>query len=171
MFDKKTVIIVGAGASKEFGLPTAYELKTKMATMLDIKFAGGARLDAGDNLVASAFESVAGRMKRDGININTFARAARRIAHLSPQFPSIDEFIESQNDEIITICGKIGIVRAILDAEKRSLAYIQSSNVYNTLAYNKLSETWINRFVQLATTGCTKDGIVTRFADMHFIIF
>ena len=35
---KKTTIIVGAGASKEVGLPTGCELKKVIAEMLDYEF-------------------------------------------------------------------------------------------------------------------------------------
>ena len=35
MFTRKTLFIIGAGASAEFGLPTGYELKTRVATAIN----------------------------------------------------------------------------------------------------------------------------------------
>ena len=38
MFPKKTVIVVGAGASTEAGFPSSTELKRQIAALLDIRF-------------------------------------------------------------------------------------------------------------------------------------
>jgi hypothetical protein len=41
MFNRRTLFIIGAGASKEINLPTGIELATKIAQMLDIREEGG----------------------------------------------------------------------------------------------------------------------------------
>jgi NAD-dependent SIR2 family protein deacetylase len=38
MFRSKTLFVVGAGASSEAGLPTGYELKNKIAELLNFHF-------------------------------------------------------------------------------------------------------------------------------------
>lgn len=49
MIRRKTVFIVGAGASAEAKLPIGYELKTKIAHMLSFEFEYGMRIgDKGD---------------------------------------------------------------------------------------------------------------------------
>ncbi len=48
MFAKKTLIIVGAGASKEVGLPTGEDLASEIAAMLEFRFDFG-RLVEGDS--------------------------------------------------------------------------------------------------------------------------
>ena len=36
--ERKTVFVIGAGASSEVNLPTGYELKEKISKLLDIRF-------------------------------------------------------------------------------------------------------------------------------------
>ena len=43
MFNSKTTIVVGAGASAELGMPVGSELKKTIATKLDIRFSDGSR--------------------------------------------------------------------------------------------------------------------------------
>lgn len=54
MFDKKTLIVVGAGASKEVNLPTGYKLKHRISSILDIRFEDGNRQISGDHVVYDA---------------------------------------------------------------------------------------------------------------------
>lgn len=52
---KKTVVIVGAGASREAGLPIGSELKKEIAKALDIRCEDRSRMVSGDNCMFQAF--------------------------------------------------------------------------------------------------------------------
>ena len=51
IFEKKTLTVVGAGASSQAKLPTGSELKRKIAKLLDLKFPNGYRQNSGDILL------------------------------------------------------------------------------------------------------------------------
>jgi hypothetical protein len=56
MFKTKTLFIVGAGASREFGLPTGAELKAQIAHLLDIRYEHGFSQESGDRLITEALK-------------------------------------------------------------------------------------------------------------------
>jgi len=52
---QNTVFVIGAGASKEAGLPTGYELKSKISKLLDIRFDQfGSKQKSGDYQIMAA---------------------------------------------------------------------------------------------------------------------
>jgi len=53
--DRKTVFIIGAGASKEAGLPVGSDLKKVIARALDIRFKDLGQMVSGDNCIYQAF--------------------------------------------------------------------------------------------------------------------
>src|ERR1051325_2787720 len=111
----QTVIILGAGASSEVGLPVGDGLKQQIADMLDIRF-DYSDLKSGDVDIVEAVR-IHIKPERDA---NPHWQAARRIAMAMPQAISIDNFIDAhKGDAKIEICGKLAIVRSILRAEKQ----------------------------------------------------
>ncbi|MCP4585501.1 hypothetical protein, partial [Pseudoalteromonas sp.] len=119
--DMNTVFVIGAGASKEANLPTGRELKDKISRLLDIRF-DYRQQKHGDYLVVNALrELVKGEDGRSD-DINPYIHEAWHIRDALPQAISIDNFIDSQRgNEKIAICGKLAIVRSILEAEKNSI--------------------------------------------------
>src|SRR5437016_3785299 len=117
---KSIVLVVGAGASKEAGLPVGSELKAKVAQALDIRYERGSRI-RGDGLIEEAFHRLALGPGGKG-NINPYLHISRRIRDAMPQATSIDNFIDSHRDDTdIALCGKLAIARCILQAEAASL--------------------------------------------------
>ena len=163
MQQKKTVIVVGAGASHEAGLPTSAELKTSIARYLDIKFQVTQQI-SGDPTVAAAL--------RTHGDINQYLYACWKIRDALPQAMSIDHFIHShQGNKKIEFCGKLAIVRSIMEAEKRSRLYINRSNTDNTLNFNSLEETWFNMFWQRISENCQAEGLRERLSSITLIVF
>ena len=122
MHPKKTVIVVGAGASHEAGLPTSATLKSSIARYLDIRYDLIQQI-SGDRTIA---ESLSFRFG----DINPHLHACWKIRDALPQAMSIDNFIDShRGNEKIELCGKLAIVRSILRGGKekpplyRSLKY------------------------------------------------
>lgn len=61
MFKKKTVFVVGAGASCEVGLPAGDKLKGIIGNKLNIRFENFSHLASGDPDIVEACRSIAGR--------------------------------------------------------------------------------------------------------------
>lgn len=172
MSNKKTLYIVGAGASSEANLPTGYELKEKIASLLDIRFDRRYTQLSGDSYICDAlriYVNQSGIKKKD---INPYLHAAWRIRDAMPQAISIDNFIDTHNDDKkIELCGKLAIVRSILDAERNSLLYIDNSNIYNRLNFSSLEKTWYASFMMLLTENCTKENLSRRLKSIALIVF
>ena len=163
-------MIVGAGASKEFGLPVGSELKQKIASLLDIRFDFNQQ-KSGDYQIRSALE-FAVRQPDGRRDINPHLHAAWRIRDAMPQAISIDNFIDNhQGDEKIELCGKLAIVKSILDAEKRSKIYVDPSNNRNGINYASTEDCWLNPFTRLLTENCRAEQLEERLRSVAFVIF
>jgi hypothetical protein len=57
MFEAKTVLVLGAGASAEVGLPIGNQLLTSICKLIDIKFDFGTQ-KSGDNHILSALKII-----------------------------------------------------------------------------------------------------------------
>lgn len=170
--DRKTVFVIGAGASKEANLPTGLELKSKIAQLLDIRFPDGYNQNSGDLAITEAFQlQVKGK---DGLrgDINPYLHEARHIRDAMPQAISIDNFIDTHREnQKIALCGKLAVVQSILDAENKSLLYFDKYKNVSTLNFNSLEKTWYSSFFQLLTENCAKSELKVRFQNITLIIF
>ncbi len=170
MNSKKLTLIIGAGASKEFGLPVGSELKQKIASLLDIRFDFNQQ-KSGDYQIRSALEEAV-RQPDGRRDINPHLHAAWRIRDAMPQAISIDNFIDNhQGDEKIELCGKLAIVKSILDAEKGSKIYVDPSSNRNGLNYASTDSCWLNPLTRLLTENCRADQLEERLKSVAFIIF
>ena len=166
---KKTVFIVGAGASNEVNLPTGNELKKIIALLLNIRFdEWGDQLLSGDKRLTLALKSYANSI---GETIHAILPDAWHICEALPQAISIDHLIDSQRDnERVAICGKLAIIRSILQAERGSLLYLDK-RINQKLDLNSLENTWFLPFFQLLTENCSKNDLEKRFQYLTLIIF
>lgn len=169
MTNTKTVYVVGAGASSEAKLPTGNQLKENIANFLNIRVERG-QIVAGDELIIQAIRRYANGIAKT--NINAYLQASRRIVAAMPQSISIDNFIDIQKgDENIEFCGKLAIARSILYTERKSLLYIDDSNIYNKMNFSNLEEKWYSSFWKLLTENCTKDLLPKRLETISLIVF
>lgn len=167
---KSLVFVVGAGASKEAGLPMGTELKSKIARALDIRYEDGYRLSSGDRLIDSAIRHLV--EKQGGRDINPYLHASRHIAAAMPQAASIDNFIDAhRGNELITVCGKLGIARCILAAEASSRFKVNNRDAFNNIEFKNLEDTWYNAFFQLIVQGARLEDIPARLAQISVITF
>lgn len=172
MTNKKKLYIIGAGASSEAKLPTGHELKETIASLLDIRFERGYIQLSGDSDIYEALKIYVKQPEVQENDINTYLHAARHIRDAMPQAISIDNFIDTHNDDKkIELCGKLAIVRSILDAEKNSLLYIDNSNRYNSLNFSAVEKTWYANFMKLLTENCTKENLSKRLKSIALIVF
>jgi len=169
MASKKTVYVIGAGASMEANLPTGTELKDNISTLLDIRFDAFTPI-SGDRYITEALRIHCNQ--RDGSDFNQHLCAAWRIRDAMPQAISIDNFIDTHSDdEKIELCGKLAIVRSILQAESKSLLHINNSNIHNKMNFKALESTWYSGFMKLLTENCRKEDLPERLKSIALIIF
>lgn len=171
---KNTVFIIGAGASKEAGLPTGNELKEKISKLLNIKFdfRYGNRPKSGDLEIAEALRLHVKQTNVNAGDINPYLKEAWHIKKALPLEISIDNFLDKQRGNTkITLCGKLGIVQAILGAEKNSLLYFEEKEPESTIDFESLEKTWYVSFFKLLTENCAKEDLEERFKSVTLIIF
>ena len=170
---RRTVLIVGAGASNEAGMPTGTALKGRIAQLLNIRFdSGGFRRVSGDNDI---YEAIKLHIREAGLppgDVNNHLYACWHIIDAMPQAISIDNFIHSQEgDARIVLCGKLAIVRAILEAEKGSLLKNRDAGAREQPDLARVENTWFVKFVQLLTKDCTRQALRERLSQVTIIIF
>jgi hypothetical protein len=172
MFQKKTLIVVGAGASKEVGLPTGAELKEKIASLLDITFEHGYSQKSGDYLICRALQEIARNDKQYAGNINLHLHAGWRIRDATQLAMSIDSIIDThRGDKELETCGKLAIVRAILDEERKCKLYFDISKGTSTINYRGINDTWYTLFFRLLTEECVFEMLAERVSSIALVIF
>jgi hypothetical protein len=164
----QTVFILGAGASHEVNLPTGAGLTTTIASMLDIRFdrrSGGPAPVSGDLRIVEALRHRFG-------DINPHIHAARRINEGMPIASSIDTFLDAHRaDERIELCGKLAIVRAILEAECNSGLYRDLTQPHIPLSLDRVRASWFKWFWRLLCDDCTADQLAERARSVSFVVF
>lgn len=172
MIEKRTALIVGAGASAECGLPVGSKLKDRIAKLLDIRFEHGSRQISGDPTICDALRQAVQQEQPPSRDINPHLHACRRIRDAMPQAMSIDNFIDvHQGDNCVELCGKLAIVRSILEAEKGSHLYFDPHRGDRAPRFEALQVTWFNSFFQLLTENCRAPELEKRFAGLTLIVF
>lgn len=179
MLSRRTVFVVGAGASCELGLPSGDGLKDKIVAALSIEddgYGGRRFKDASVQTAALEMTSLEGRT-RDEVRESLFDAAAI-IADALPYALSIDNFLDAQReDSDIVAMGKIGIARAILKAERESKlgpAKTQRKlrlQELDTNIHKPVIDSWHLRLIQLLTAGKPVGEMPAIFDDAAFIVF
>lgn len=108
----------------------------------------------------------------DTNDINLYLYAARHSwSHTAGV--SIDNFIDShRGNEAIALCGKLAIVRSIVEAEKKkSKLYVDQKNSHNKLRFADVENTWFNAFFQLLTENCDWSELPGRLAKVAIVTF
>lgn len=168
MTSPRMTIVVGAGASKEFGLPLGSELKDEIANLLNIEEDELGRCASGDRLLLDLFKPLA-NSKNTGYT--QYLEAARTISKAMPQAPSIDNFIDiRRGDKDIELCGKLAICRSILKSERDSKIFTPEPN-RPEIDFKRNQHTWLNAFMQIVTEGADEQQLADRLRSISFVIF
>lgn len=172
MLPSKTVFIVGAGASKEVGMPLGTELRKTISEKLDLRFdTFSSRLEpSGDHDIYTVLSRKAGPQGNQ--MLNAYLDACWQIRDGIILSQSIDDYIYSRQDNpFIAECGKVAIARSILRAEKNSQLHFENNNIYNTIKFNQTTETWLHGFYLLLTQKVTKNELSNLFSNVTIISF
>ncbi|GHE97360.1 hypothetical protein GCM10016455_17300 [Aliiroseovarius zhejiangensis] len=169
---RKSVFVVGAGASKEFNLPTGAELKQKIAQIGDIKFdEWGQKLASGDPGVVDALRE---RAKQDNQNsISPYLHAAWQVRDNMPIAPSIDNFLDThRSDSFLVDFGKIAIAKAIRSAERHSLlCQIKDDHGQPKINFENVRETWIAQLFSILVAQRDFQSFLDALNDITFVSF
>src|SRR5262245_48172400 len=152
MFKRRTLFVVGAGASKEFGLPLGPALAATIASKTNIKIQSGHDVTSGDRDIVSQLQ------RRDRSRLNEFLITSRIISNGVQMSSSIDDFLDlhASNQDIKTV-GKIAITKSILEEERSSKLFFDKSNIYNKLHVNAFEDTWLIKLVRMLGRGVPKE--------------
>ena len=137
---------------------------------MDIRFANGYEMKSGDAEICDALQLFA--QNAGSLDINPYLHSGWRIRDAMPQAISIDNFIDShQGDKNLELCGKLAIVRSILEAERRSSLYVYKQTDRQHPGYSALDETWYSAFMQLLTQNCRIEQLPERLSKITFVVF
>jgi len=170
MFRSKTVLVVGAGASCEANFPDGRRLLNRIREMLDIRFNEFSQMHRGDREIAQALRLFVPRGEY-GEDYNNLLRAAWRIRDAAVLGLSIDNIIEQHDDdEGVALCGKLAIIRAILEAEGQSFL-TTIPNREDQIDIMRVAETWYGRFGQLLTENISRRRAEQVFENLRIVCF
>ena len=170
MFKRRTLFILGAGASHEARLPCGDQLALRISSKLDIEFNGYDISGPGDGELFSRFARTRQR------EINQFFQAARLIRdgiHLSNSIDdSIDDFLDLHRDNPnLILLAKATIAKCIIEAERDSLLSFDDSNADNTINFTNLHATWFAKFMKMLGKNVPRDQAASIFENVSFIVF
>lgn len=165
---RKTLFILGAGTGVEIDLPDGRALADNIRRSLNISVEEfSPKVSSGSQRIANALR-LAG-----GSNINSLRHAAMEISAGIPFANSIDTLLEShKSNPLSQLCGKLGIAREILRAERASALYINPNrNAYEPLSFPRLKDCWIIKLMRSLSEGVTKETLATIFDRISFVNF
>lgn len=170
MITSKLLLVVGAGASKEVGLPTGDGLAKTIAGRLNFKFDDfGHRVVSGDPKIFHCLERIS---RQTGDNINDYVTACRKISSGITLAGSIDQFVHRfESDEKISVCAKLAIVQSILFAEKESTLYISPDYSSNKMEIDLTTNSWFHKFFRIASDGVQRKDVGKIFDNVKIICF
>jgi len=129
--NRRNVFVVGAGASREFGLPTGAELLDHLSAISGMDFER--RINGNPHIYNSFIHLLSDynadrEAKADFNDILTILKFINRNCHIAP---SIDNFIHTHNEnDLLVKISKLLICIAILEAESESTLKIKDSEKY-----------------------------------------
>lgn len=170
LIEDKVLIVLGAGASKEFGLPTGKELSERIINLLAIKedrfnpafsdyeFNRAVEISIRSQLINGG--------KQSALDSANLLRRGLVIA------PSIDNFLHTHRRDADTVfLGKLAIVTILLRAEAASKLTVDVTNLYNVMDLKKVADTWLGLlFTQLSVAG-DFFSFISRLSRINFISF
>lgn len=169
MFRAKTVLVIGAGASVEVGLPVGHDLLKQITQLTYITFEHY-RQKTGDESILQALKLCLNE-GHEVTKLNEHLDAGWQLSESAKQALSIDNVIDALEDPKVELVGKIGIVRAILKAEAASPAFKHFQNMPDTLDLSKFGEAWFSSLTKLLTENVRKSQVASIFDNLEIINF
>jgi hypothetical protein len=161
MFRRRTLFVLGAGASAEADLPVGVGLAKIISRMLDVH-PGGVPNGTAEMLLSQLY----GKFP---LADNGYHRAAVVISDGVRFAKSIDDFLDRQSDnENVQRVGRAAIVKSILAAERNSFFSLHPRSA-STL--DRLETTWYMKFFRVLGSEVTTSNVRQIFDNVAFIVF
>lgn len=161
----KVVFVVGAGASKEFGLPTGAELKATIAGLVAV------RDRPAFDFKNEYFKDIVWE-HRSKPNYGDLLQAGELISGNMELAPSIDNFVDShRSNTSVKLIAKLAIAKSILDAEKASKLFVSPSNKYNKLNFQLSRDAWLPTLFRSIVAQRDFDEFLQILKGLAFISF
>lgn len=163
------MLVLGAGASAEVGLPVGSKLLEEIVKLTFVHFDVG-RQTKGDPHIVEALRCLLNE-GREVERLNEHLRAGWQLSVSARQALSIDNVIDALEDPKIELVGKLGIVRAIHQAERGSTYFKDEHGHFETLDVRKFKGTWYDSLTKLLTENVRKSRVTTIFDNLEIINF
>ena len=161
MFKRKTLFIIGAGASAEVNLPVSGKLAKKIARLLTVD-RDSPENPEGERLLAQLYD-------RYPLAHKGYHRAAQIISEGVGLANSIDDFLDRHNDDkAIQRVGKAAIVETIITAERESLLL---RTLRSKTTIQELEITWYLKFFRMLGARVNVSNARQIFDNVAFIVF
>ena len=171
---KKLVLVVGAGASHEVGLPLGGELKKKIAASLDLQYDfGQLKRGSGSPLINGAYQHIV-QKANNGLmgDISPYVYAGWAVRDGMHQAMSIDNYLDAHKDNQLMIdCAKLAIAQIILESERNSRLFLNPIEQRNKLNFQELESTWYGHFFKVLVEGCQVDKMAERLSSVAIVTF
>jgi hypothetical protein len=168
MFRAKTVLVIGAGASVEVGLPMGADLLKQIVKMTSFRNPTGNF--TGDIIISQALMQYLDE-GTDRTKYFQHIEAASQIGKSAEQALSIDNVIDALENPKIELVGKLGIARAILDAESKSKRFKYIDNIRHNLNLSNFNDVWYSSLKKILTENIRKSDVSSIFKNLEIINF
>jgi hypothetical protein len=168
MFRPSTLLVVGAGASCDAGLPLGEELIKFIASAL--KFRQVENVYHAGNGNGEIYRTIVNYGGSD--KATALVKLCTEISSSLVDADSIDSYLNDYaKDDDRIFCGKIAIARTIAEAESNSLLKIDKSHTSNSLNWEALADKWYPKFFRILKAGISRDNIDHIFDNVRIICF
>jgi hypothetical protein len=146
VINRKTVLIIGAGASAEFNMPLGSQLIKRVAnavteTRWENEPEAGSLLE---QMRACLYDDRADRLYKLGPKLAEVA--------VKSKLPSMDEVLHFLADADVVYLGKLAISYEIMKAERESYLHLATS-FHKERFIGIIDQSWANEFLGLALSG------------------
>lgn len=133
-----------------------------------MKFEHGSFSDGNYDL----YETIRHHTGNNNEETNKYLKECHHISDNMPLAISIDNFIDSErgNDKL-ALCGKMAIVEAILEAERKSKIFFDRYQGTRKIDFPALENTWYLPFFRTLTENCRAEDLQGRFETITLVIF
>jgi hypothetical protein len=168
MFKRRTLFVLGAGASFEAGLPLGKDLAVKIGQ----KWIFVLRTSAYNQPVRE-ISHCTGRSPTACVKAEmSFRKPAWLIRDGIGFAQSIDDFLDQhRSNKWVNLYGKAAIAKTILEAEKESRFYFDPFKGQKILDVSSITNTWFVKFMYILGRGVPTEDVQTIFDNVAFIVF
>jgi hypothetical protein len=170
MLRTKTLLILGAGASIDFGMPLGRDLAGHIARKVDIRFKDGYEMTSGDGLIVEALRHIA---RQSGENINDYLHAGWLVRDGIDFTRSIDSFLHKhENDPKLQLCAKLAIAQLIAEHERSSALYVDDRRAGSLfIRDDEVKASWLSRFFYVLQEGISRSQLDLLLKNLMVINF